>query len=148
VVFLVLLLSLGVLGYANVQLHRQHLEAAQLSAAERLSDVVKRSTAYYMLRNDREALRYIVQTIGKEPGIERLRIMNDRGRVVFSTNGPEIGSIVHIPARACRCNSRASTAAAASASSASPRRSRTPIRAPPAHAMRIRSRRSCWGFSI
>jgi len=97
VVFLVLLVSLGVLGYANVQLHRRHLEAAQLSAAERLSDVVKRSTAYYMLRNDREALRYIVETIGKEPGIERLRIMNDSGRVVFSTRTSEIGSTVNVP---------------------------------------------------
>ncbi|MGZ5474065.1 MAG: hypothetical protein ACXWG4_08895, partial [Thermoanaerobaculia bacterium] len=97
VVFAVLLISLGVLGYANVQLHRKHLEAAQLSAAERMSDVVRRSTMYYMLRNDREALRYIVETVGKEPGIERLRIMNDSGRVVFSTNGQELGSSVNIP---------------------------------------------------
>lgn len=97
VVFVVLLLSLGGLGYANVQLHRKHLEAAQLSAAERMSDVVRRSTMYYMLRNDREALRYIVETVGQEPGIERLRIMNDSGRVVFSTNGRELGSFVNIP---------------------------------------------------
>lgn len=96
-VFLVLLLSLGVLGYANVQLHRKHLEASQLSAAAQMSDVVRRSTAYYMLRNDREALRYIVETIGKEPGIERLRIMNDSGRVVFSTGATEIGTVVNIP---------------------------------------------------
>ena len=97
VVFFVLLISLGVLGYANVQLHRKHLEASQLSAAVRLSDVVRRSTAYYMLRNDRDALRYIVRTIGQEPGIERLRIMNDTGRVVFSTHDREIGSVVNIP---------------------------------------------------
>lgn len=97
VVFIVLLLNLGVLGYANVRLHRQHLEAARLNAAERLSDVVRRSTSYYMLRNDREALRHIVETVGKEPGIERLRIMNHDGRVVFSTNAREIGSAVNIP---------------------------------------------------
>src|SRR5690349_11673147 len=59
VVFVVLLLNLGMLGYANVRLHRQHLEAARLNAAERLSDVVRRSTSYYMLRNDRPALRHI-----------------------------------------------------------------------------------------
>lgn len=97
VVFFVLLLNLGLLGYANVRLHRQHLEVARLSAAERMSDIVRRSTSYYMLRNDREALRHIVETIGKEPGIERLRIMNHDGRVVFSTHAGEIGSHVNIP---------------------------------------------------
>ncbi len=97
VVFVVLLLNLGVLGLANVRLHRQHLEAARLGAAERLSDVVRRSTSYYMLRNDRQGLRHIVETVGQEPGIERLRIMNHEGRVVFSTHDPEIGSLVNIP---------------------------------------------------
>ncbi len=43
----------GLLGYLNIRLHRQHLEAATLTSAERVSDVIKRSTSYYMLRNDR-----------------------------------------------------------------------------------------------
>lgn len=97
VVFLVLLVNLGVLGYVNVTLHRRHLEAARLSAAQRMSDIVRRSTSYYMLRNDREALRHIVETIGQEPGITHLRVMNHEGRVGFSTFTREIGSIVRIP---------------------------------------------------
>jgi two-component system, NtrC family, sensor kinase len=97
VVFLVLLLNLGVLGYVNVRLHREQLESARLAAAERMTDVVQRSTSYYMLRNDREALSHIVSTLGEEPGISRLRILNDRGRVGFSTHTPEIGSLVRFP---------------------------------------------------
>ena len=97
VVFVVLLLNLGVLGLANVRLHRQHLEAARLGAAVRLSDVVRRSTSYYMLRNDREGLSHIVETVGQEPGIDRLRIMNHEGRVVYSSHAREIGSLVNIP---------------------------------------------------
>jgi two-component system NtrC family sensor kinase len=97
VVFVVLLLALGLLGYANIRLHRQHLEATRLAAAERMSDVVRRSTSYYMLRNDREALRHIVETIGQDRGIDRLRIMNHERRVAFSTRPEEIGSIVDIP---------------------------------------------------
>ena len=85
VVFAVLLLSLGTLGYANVQLHRRHLEAAERAAAERMSDFVRRSTSYYMLRNDREALRHIVQTISQEPGIVQLRITDRAGRVAFAS---------------------------------------------------------------
>ena len=97
VVFLVLLFNLGLLGYLNVRLHRRHLEEARLNAAERLSDVVRRSTSYYMLRNDREALGHIIDTVGKEPGITRLRVMNHLGRVGFSTDAKEIGTIVNIP---------------------------------------------------
>jgi hypothetical protein len=85
VLFVVLLLSLGALGFFNVRLHRRHLEAARRASALRLADVVRRSTSHYMLRNDREALRHIVETIGKEPGITRLRIVDSRGRVAFST---------------------------------------------------------------
>lgn len=96
VVFLVLLLNLGVLGYVNVRLHRQHLEAARLNSAERISDIVRRSTSYYMLRNDRDALRNIIQTIGQEPGITRVRITDAAGRVGFSTFEGEIGKAVTV----------------------------------------------------
>jgi two-component system, NtrC family, sensor kinase len=99
VVFLVLVFNLGLLGYVNVRLHRHHLESSRLAAAERMSDIVRRSTSYYMLRNDREALRNIVETIGQERGITRLRIVNHEGRVGFSTAVEEIGSIVRLPGR-------------------------------------------------
>lgn len=100
VVFVVLLLNLGVLGYVNVTLHRKHLETARLDAAQRMSEVVRRSTSYYMLRNDREALRHIVNTIGQEPGITQLRIMDSAGRVGFSTMAREIGSLINVPGSA------------------------------------------------
>jgi two-component system NtrC family sensor kinase len=96
VVLFVLLLNLGVLGYVNVRLHREHLEAARLSAAQRTSDIVRRSTSYYMLRNDRDALRNIIQTIGQEPGITRVRITDATGRVGFSTVASDIGHIVNV----------------------------------------------------
>lgn len=92
-VLLVLLLSFGVLGFLNVRLHRRHLEAARLTAAMRMADVVRRSTSHYMLRNDRAALRHIVDTIGQQPGITRVRIIDSRGHVAFSAGtAPPPGS--------------------------------------------------------
>lgn len=96
VVFLILLLNLGILGFVNVRLHREHLETARLSSAERISDIIRRSTSYYMLRNDREALRHIIETIGEEPGISRVRITNAAGQVGFSTVPSEIGHVVRV----------------------------------------------------
>src|SRR5690349_7243300 len=64
------------LGYLNIRLHRQHLEAATLLSAERISDVIKRSTTYYMLRNDRDGLHHVMQTIADEPGMVKVRIFD------------------------------------------------------------------------
>ena len=96
VVFVVLLLNLGVLGYVNIRLHREHLEAAHQRSAERLSDVVRRSMNYHMLRNDRDALRHIIETIGAEPGIVRLRLTDHLGRVRFATQHPSRSRVINV----------------------------------------------------
>ncbi|MFZ2491853.1 MAG: ATP-binding protein [Thermoanaerobaculia bacterium] len=96
VVFAVLFLTLGLLGYMNVRLHRQHLEETRLQSAKQMSELVRSSTSYYMLRNDREALRHIVATIAGAPTVTRLRILNSQGHVGFSTDATEVGSTVDL----------------------------------------------------
>jgi len=57
----------AVLGYLNIRLHRQHLEQATLAAAERVSDVIKRSSSYSMLHNDRDGLYRVTAADLGEP---------------------------------------------------------------------------------
>jgi two-component system NtrC family sensor kinase len=103
-----MLVVFGVLGYVNIRLHRRHLEQATLLSAERVSDVLKRSTSYYMLRNDREGLYHIIGTIAKEPGMERVRIFNKEGRISFSTDAGEVNQYVDKRAEACyACHTQA-----------------------------------------
>jgi two-component system, NtrC family, sensor kinase len=91
----------ALLGYLNTRLHRQHLEAATLTSAERVSDVIKRSTTYYMLRNDREGLYHVMSTIADEPGMVRVRIFDRDGRISYSTDPSEVSHIVDKDAEAC-----------------------------------------------
>ncbi|HUI44260.1 MAG TPA: ATP-binding protein [Terriglobia bacterium] len=91
----------ALLGYLNIRLHRQHLETATLASAERVSDVIKRSTSYYMLRNDREGLYHIIGAIADEPGVVRIRIINQQGRISFSTDPRENDTYVDKKAEAC-----------------------------------------------
>jgi two-component system, NtrC family, sensor kinase len=91
----------GLLGYLNIHLHRQHLEAATLTSAERMSDVIKRSTSYYMLRNDREGMYHAMATMADEPGMVRVRIFDQEGRISYSSDTGEIGHIVDKGAEAC-----------------------------------------------
>src|SRR5689334_12704947 len=83
VVAMVLIFAL--LGFANIRLHRQNLEAATLISAERISDLVKRSTSYHMMLNDRQALYENIATMASEPGIVRIRIYDQEGLVRYSS---------------------------------------------------------------
>jgi len=96
-----LLIIFGLLGYLNVRLHRQHLEAATLTSAERVSDVIKRSTTYYMLRYDREGLYRTVQTMADEPGMAKVRIFDSHGLIRYSTDANDVNQSVDKSAEAC-----------------------------------------------
>ncbi len=97
----VMLVIFGLLGYLNIRLHRQDLEAATLASAERLSDVINRSTTYYMLRNDREGLYHAIQTIADEPGMVKVRIFDQEGRIGYSTDAAEVSHVLDKKGEAC-----------------------------------------------
>jgi len=91
----------ALLGYLSIRLHRQHLEAATLLSAERVSDVIKRSTTYYMLHNDREGLYHAIQTMAEEPGMVKVRILDREGRISYSTDPAEVNHTLDKSAEAC-----------------------------------------------
>lgn len=91
----------AMLGYANIRLHRQNLEAATLISAERVSDLVKRSTSYHMMLNDRKALYENIATMASEPGIVRIRIYDQEGTVRYSSEAAEVNHTVDKSAEAC-----------------------------------------------
>jgi two-component system, NtrC family, sensor kinase len=97
----VMFVIFALLGYLNIRLHRQHLEAATLASAERISDVIRRSTTYYMLRNDREGLYHSIQTIADEPGMIKVRILDSQGRITYSTDPAEVSHVLDKTAEAC-----------------------------------------------
>lgn len=70
-------------------------------SAYRVSDVIKSSTHYSMLLNRKEDVYQIITTIGREPGVEGIRIYNKRGEITFSTDSTEAGKLVDLNAEAC-----------------------------------------------
>ncbi len=88
-------------GYINLRVERSHSLSLVQQSAERVADVIVRSTHYQMLHNDRGALYNIIQELGSEPGIQRIRIFNPEGRITYSTDGAETGRVVDKSAEAC-----------------------------------------------
>ena len=96
-----MLVIFALLGYLNIRLHRHDLEAATLASAERVSEVISRSTAYYMLHNDREGLYHSIRTIADDPGMVKVRIFDQEGRIGYSTDPSEVSHVLDKKGEAC-----------------------------------------------
>ncbi|MBZ5545827.1 MAG: HAMP domain-containing protein [Acidobacteriia bacterium] len=102
-----LVLLFGFLGFLNLRLHRQSLEEMVFTSADRISDLIRRSIRYSMLRDQREEVFQIINTIGSQPGISKIRIFNKEGKITFSTDRQELGQFVDKKAEACyACHSQ------------------------------------------
>jgi two-component system, NtrC family, sensor kinase len=104
-IFVVLVITFGLLGYFSVQAQRKHLEDAALVSAEQQSEVLRRSASRYMLNNDRIGLYEMMLNMADQPGMVRVRIMNPQGVISYSTSPAEVGTMVDKSAEACyRCH--------------------------------------------
>ena len=81
----VLLLSLGALGFVLARLQRRQLEESLLVSGKRIGEIVRRSTSYAMLHNDRAGLQEIVDAIASDSGVSSIRIADANGHVAFSS---------------------------------------------------------------
>ncbi len=94
-------------GFLNLRMERAQSEEMVKQSAQRVTDVILRSTRYEMLRNDREALYNMIQELGSEPGIQRIRIFNKEGRITVSTDLRERNAVVDKTAEQCfACHSQ------------------------------------------
>lgn len=96
-----LMISFAGIMYFNISSFTKHLNDSVINHAIQVSDLIKRSTRYSMLKNDREHLYHTISTIGMEDGVEGIRIYNKPGQIAFSENLTEIGTTVDIKAEQC-----------------------------------------------
>jgi two-component system NtrC family sensor kinase len=99
----ILAVAVGLFSYKMIDTHReQSIEDATRWASD-LSDAVKRSTKYDMLRGEegREALHYAIDAIGAQKGLEKLRIFSSEGKIMFSTDKGEVGNILDKEGEQC-----------------------------------------------
>jgi two-component system NtrC family sensor kinase len=85
----------------NLRRQRTHLEELVGVQADRIAETIRGATRDGMLRNDAEEVHRILQNIGAQRGIARLRILNKEGRIRTSTLPAEAGTLVDIKAEQC-----------------------------------------------
>jgi len=92
-----LILSLTVLivaissasGYLNFRTQKKQLVETMVLGADELSRSITSATWHAMLDDDRKAAYQIMQLIADKQGVDRIRMFNREGRLVFSTDARE-----------------------------------------------------------
>jgi len=87
--------------WAVVQHQRRALLDEAAESVTRLSEVIKQSTRFAMLQNQPLYVDRIIQDVADLEGIARVRILNKEGRIIHSTQAPEIGDTVDRTAEGC-----------------------------------------------
>ncbi|MBI2116303.1 MAG: HAMP domain-containing protein [candidate division NC10 bacterium] len=97
----VALVSIGVFAWVNIRYEQAERVDLVIRGASQFSDTVKRSTHYAMLQNRWEDAFHIMDTIGKQEGVTRVRVFTKEGTILFSTERSEVGSAVDKRAESC-----------------------------------------------
>jgi two-component system NtrC family sensor kinase len=88
-------------GLINVRNQEKQLLAAMVVGADQLSRGIASATWHAMLADNREAAYSVMKTIAEKQGIDRIRIFNRDGVMMFSTIGGESGQRVDRRAEVC-----------------------------------------------
>ncbi|MEA3333712.1 MAG: ATP-binding protein [Pseudomonadota bacterium] len=89
---IILLFTSALFGYFNISTLRHAFFKSAVSDLDHLSEIIFRAVFHQMLENDRGQIQVAIGEMGKQKGIERIRILNREGMMAFSTRGTEIGA--------------------------------------------------------
>ena len=94
-------LSVGTLAWLTVRSERAARIDTMIRWASQFSDTVKRSIHYAMLQNRWKDAFQIMETIGRQEDVARVRVFTKEGTILFSTDRPEIGRAVDKRGESC-----------------------------------------------
>jgi len=95
------LVSVAALSWILIRTQREHALEEAILGSESLAETVLLTIEHEMRVNERDAIREIVESVGRHEGIESLRIFNKDGRISFASDPADVGKVVDMQAEAC-----------------------------------------------
>ena len=92
---------LGTAAILFLNAQERHLVNEVVRGAALFSETIRSSTYHDMLADRRESAYLVMDTIGRQSGIDRVRFFNKEGRVTFSSDRSEINTMVDKRAEQC-----------------------------------------------
>jgi two-component system, NtrC family, sensor kinase len=104
----VLIVAISVVsGYLNLRTQKKQLLDTMIMGADQLSRSITSATWHAMLDDDRKAAYEIMRVIADKQGVDRIRMFNREGRLVFSTDSREKPSLISMSSEVCaQCHSK------------------------------------------
>ena len=98
---LILLVFMGLLDSINLNNFRKVIVSFAVSNAEQVAEIITQSTYDAMMKNDKDSLYQMIGRISKSENIEHIRLMDQKGIVVFSSHKEEVGSVIGKHSSSC-----------------------------------------------
>lgn len=98
---IVIVLVMAFYAYLNIKTLENAMLREVIAHADKLSETILRSSQHDMLDADLAETHRMISNVGKQKGIEVIRLINKNGRINFSTRDAEIGLFVDKKAEAC-----------------------------------------------
>ena len=106
---LILIVFMGLLDYVNLKNFRKAMIDYAVSNAGEVADIINQSAFDAMMKNDKTSLYHMIGRIAESENIEHIRLIDKKGKVVFSNIKSEIGAVIGKHADECiMCHSSAS----------------------------------------
>jgi two-component system NtrC family sensor kinase len=91
---------------------QQHLLKQVTEESDLVTQTIRNALHRAMLHDRRQDAYAIMQDIARQPGIERIRLTDESGKVTFSTDAAELGTRIDVNSEGCRaCHQDGSTLA-------------------------------------
>jgi histidine kinase len=98
---IILLLIISTWAYFSIKYQKDRLHKDIVGETERLGNTIKLGAHYAMMLNARDDINQIIMNIGKQEGIENIRIYNKQGEIKFSNRPSEVDQTSNIKSEAC-----------------------------------------------
>lgn len=98
---LVVLSTMILYAYLNIREVKKLLLHDTAHSAERLSETLMRATNHQMMLNDLPEVYHAMQAASMQEDIEGIRLINSDGRIVFSSNSQEMGTVLDRHSEVC-----------------------------------------------
>jgi two-component system NtrC family sensor kinase len=100
-VALVLFFGIAIFAVIIITSQRSYMTDRVVFEADKLSETIRSATRYDMLKVQRESVHKIMGAIGQQKGINKVRIFNKEGVIMFSSDENDMGKFVDKQAEAC-----------------------------------------------
>ncbi|TRZ67756.1 MAG: HAMP domain-containing protein [Rhodocyclaceae bacterium] len=98
---LTLTAAMFIFTFIVVEHQREELRMATVEHLSNVSEVITKSTRYAMLENEPEYVKRIIQDVGRQDNIAKVRVWSKDGKIIYSSFPPEVGQMLDRNADGC-----------------------------------------------